>query len=158
MNDSSRPLIALGADHAGYLLKQRIKALLEADGYPVRDLGADGPERVDYPDYAGKVAAAVGEGQARFGVLVCGSGIGMSIAANRDPRIRCALAHDATTARLGREHNDANVLALGARTTGEEAALDAVRAFLQARFEGGRHTQRVAKLGAQAATRLVERA
>jgi ribose 5-phosphate isomerase B len=147
MTDSPRPLIAIGADHAGYLLKTRIKALLEADGYTVVDLGTDGPERVDYPDYAAKVSEAVGSGAAGFGVLVCGTGIGMSIAANRDPRIRCALAHDVTTARLGREHNDANVLALGARTTGEDEAMDAVRAFLDSAFEGGRHTPRVAKLG-----------
>ena len=147
MTESSPPTIALGADHAGYPLKQRIKALLEADGYPVLDFGTNGPAPVDYSDFAQKVAEAVGSLQAGFGMVFCGTGIGVSIAANRDPRIRCALAHDATTARLGREHNDANVLALGARTTGDAEAADAVRAFLQARFLGGRHTQRVAKLG-----------
>ena len=154
MPDSALPVIALGADHAGFPLKQRIKALLEADGYPVLDLGTDGPTPVDYPDFAARVAAAVGGGQARFGMLFCGTGIGVSIAANRDPHIRCALAHDATTARLGREHNDANVLAMGARTTGFAEADDAARAFLQAQFQGGRHIQRVAKLGAA----LTERA
>ncbi len=147
MTDSPLPTIAIGADHAGYVLKARIQALLEADGYPVRDLGTDGSARVDYPDYAAKVAQAVGDGAARFGVLVCGTGIGMSIAANRDPRIRCALAYDATSARFGRAHNDANILALGARTTAEAEALDAVRAFLATSFEGGRHASRVAKLG-----------
>ena len=147
MTDSPRPLIAIGADHAGYQLKARIQALLLDAGYQLLDMGTDGPARVDYPDYAEKVTDAVGNGQARFGILVCGTGIGMSIAANRDPRIRCALVHDATTARLAREHNDANVLALGARTTGEDEAMDAVRAFLDGEFEGGRHTARVAKLG-----------
>lgn len=156
---ASKPLIVLGADHAGYPLKQRIKALLEAAGYPVLDLGTDGTAAVDYPDFAYKVAEAVGGGQARFGMVFCGTGIGVSIAANRDPRIRCALAHDATTARLGREHNDANVLALGARTTGESEAADAALAFLTAEFQGGRHAHRVAKLGAAApAPSLTERA
>ncbi len=150
---SSRPAIAIGADHAGFPLKSRLKAWLEAAGYPVRDVGTHSTDRVDYPDYAAKVAEEVGSGAARFGVLVCGTGIGMSIAANRDPRIRCALAHDTTTARLGREHNDANVLALGGRTTGESEALDALRTFLESGFEGGRHAARVAKLG----TRIAEK-
>ena len=122
------------------------------------DLGTDNTERVDYPDYARKVADAVGSGQARFGIVFCGTGIGVSIAVNRDPRIRCALAHDVTTARLGREHNDANVLALGARTTGDAVAADAVRVFLEARFQGGRHAQRVAKLGLTTlGARIIER-
>lgn len=158
MTDSSLPTIALGSDHAGYPLKQRIKAQLDAAGYPVLDLGTDNTERVDYPDYARKVADAVGSGQARFGIVFCGTGIGVSIAVNRDPRIRCALAHDVTTARLGREHNDANVLALGARTTGDAVAADAVRVFLEARFQGGRHAQRVAKLGLTTlGARIIER-
>lgn len=142
-----QPTIALGADHAGYPLKARIQALLEAEGYAVLDFGTNGSERVDYPDFAVNVAEAVGDGAARFGVLICGTGIGMSIAANRDPRIRCALAHDATAARLGRAHNDANILALGARNTGEDEALDVVHAFLTTDFEGGRHAPRVTKLG-----------
>ncbi len=149
MTNSPRPAIAIGADHAGYPLKLRVVAQLEAEGYPVHDLGTYGVERVDYPDYAAKVAAAVGSEAARFGILICGTGIGMSIAANRDKRIRCALAHDAATARLARAHNDANVLALGARTTPEDVALEAVRAFLNTDFEGGRHTTRVAKLGSR---------
>ena len=139
--------IALGADHAGYPLKSRIKALLEADGHHVRDLGTNGLQRVDYPDFASKVAASVAEGEVHYGILICGTGIGMSIAANRNPLVRCALAHDTTTARLGRAHNDANILALGARTTGEDEAMDAVRVFLATPFEGGRHAIRVNKLG-----------
>ena len=144
---TARVTIALGADHAGYPLKSRLKALLEADGHHVRDLGTNGPERVDYPDFARKVADAVADGEVHYGILICGTGIGMTIAANRDPRVRCALAHDATTARLGRAHNDANILALGARTTGKDEAVDAVRAFLTTPFEGGRHAARVNKLG-----------
>ncbi len=147
MPASPHPVIAIGADHAGFALKARVKAWLEAAGYPVRDLGTYSQERVDYPDFAAKVAAEVGSGAARFGVLICGSGIGMSIAANRDPRIRCALAHDTTTARLGRQHNDANVLALGARITGIETAHDCLITFLETPFAGGRHARRVAKLG-----------
>jgi len=148
MQENPRPIIALGADHAGYPLKTRIKQALVEAAYPVLDCGTNGEESVDYPDFARCVSQAVAGGAARFGVLICGTGIGMSMAANRHPAIRCALAHDATTARLGRAHNDANVLALGARTTGEDEAMDALRAFLETDFEGGRHQNRVAKLGA----------
>jgi ribose 5-phosphate isomerase B len=138
--------VALGSDHAGVALKAMLREALDAAGNPTLDLGTQGPESVDYPDFADAVAAAVLAGQARFGVLVCGTGIGISIAANRHPGIRCALVHDATTARLSREHNDANVLALGARVTGPEVALDALRAFLATPFGGGRHERRVRKL------------
>jgi ribose 5-phosphate isomerase B len=138
--------IALGSDHAGVALKAILREALDAEGYPTLDLGADGSESVDYPDFAIAVAEAVTEGRARFGVLVCGTGIGISIAANRNPGIRCALVHDVTGARLSREHNDANVLALGARVIGPEVALDALRAFLSTPFAGGRHERRVKKL------------
>jgi ribose 5-phosphate isomerase B len=138
--------IALGADHAGVALKAMLRQTLEAAGHPVLDLGTHGEASVDYPDFGTAVAAAVAEGRARFGVLVCGTGIGISIAANRNPAIRCALAHDATGARLAREHNDANVLALGARMTGTEVALDALRSFLATPFGGDRHQRRVQKL------------
>jgi len=138
--------VALGSDHAGVALKATLRAALEEAGHPVLDLGTDGPESVDYPDFADAVARAVLDGRARFGVLVCGTGIGISIAANRHPGIRCALAGDSTTARLSREHNDANVLALGARVTGPELALDALRAFLATPFAGGRHERRIRKL------------
>ncbi|MFM2151076.1 MAG: ribose 5-phosphate isomerase [Pseudomonadota bacterium] len=138
--------VALGSDHAGPALRATLRAALEEAGHPVLDLGTHGPESVDYPDYADAVAAAVLQGRARFGVLVCGTGIGISIAANRHAGIRCALVHDVTGARLCREHNDANVLALGARVTGPEVALDALRAFLATPFAGGRHERRVTKL------------
>jgi ribose 5-phosphate isomerase B len=138
--------VALGSDHAGVALKAALKQALEEAGHPTLDMGANGPESVDYPDFADAVAAAVLDGRAVLGVLVCGTGIGISIAANRHPGIRCALVHDVTGARLSREHNDANVLALGARVIGPEVALDALRAFLATPFGGGRHERRVRKL------------
>jgi ribose 5-phosphate isomerase B len=138
--------VALGSDHAGVALKAVLRQALEEAGHRTLDAGTQGPESVDYPDFADAVAAAVLEGRARFGVLVCGTGIGISIAANRHPGIRCALVHDVTGARLAREHNDANVLALGARMIGPEVALDATRAFLATPFGGGRHERRVRKL------------
>jgi ribose 5-phosphate isomerase B len=138
--------IAIGADHAGVTLKATLRAALEAEGHEVLDLGTDGTDSVDYPDFAQAVASAVAEGRARFGVLVCGTGIGMAMAANRHPAIRAAVLHDSTEARLTRAHNDANVAAFGARTTGAETALDALRTFLATPYEGGRHARRVAKL------------
>jgi ribose 5-phosphate isomerase B len=138
--------VALGSDHAGVALKATLIEALQAAGHPFLDLGTNGPESVDYPDFANAVAAAVLDGRARFGVLVCGTGIGISIAANRHPAIRCALVHDTTGARLSREHNDANVMAVGARVTGPEVALDALRAFLATPFGGGRHERRVKKI------------
>jgi len=152
MQDSSRPsqkpTLVVGSDHAGFALKSRLKAALVADGFRVIDVGtSDGTTSVDYPDYARAAAAKVVSGEARFGVVVCGTGIGISIAANRDPRIRCALVHDTTTAHLAREHNDANMIAFGGRIIAEDVALDALRAFLAAKYEGGRHAKRVAKLG-----------
>jgi len=138
--------VALGSDHAGVALKAILREALDAAGHPTLDLGTHGPESVDYPDFAKAVAEAVLSGRARFGVLVCGTGIGISIAANRHMGVRCALAHDVTTAKLSREHNDANILALGARVTGPEVALDALRAFLATPFGGGRHERRVRKL------------
>lgn len=142
----STPLIALGADHGGFALKFRIAAMLAEAGHQVMDFGTQGTASVDYPDFAHAVCAAVAEGRADYGILVCGTGIGMSIAANRNPAIRCALVHDVTTTRLTRAHNDANVIALGARIIGEEVALDIVRSFLATPFEGGRHVARLAKL------------
>jgi len=138
--------VALGSDHAGTALKATLAEALRAAGHPVLDLGTHGAESVDYPDFANAVAAAVLDGRGRFGLLVCGTGIGISIAANRHPGIRCALVHDVTGARLSREHNDANVLALGARLTGPEVALDALRAFLATPFGGERHARRIRKL------------
>jgi ribose 5-phosphate isomerase B len=145
MTPSDTP-VALGNDHAGTGLKAALRAALEAAGHPVLDLGTHGTESVDYPDFAAAVCAAVADGRARFGVLVCGTGIGISIAANRNPAIRCALVQDSTGARLTRQHNDANVLALGARMIGVEVALDALQTFLGTPYEGGRHDRRVLKL------------
>jgi len=144
--DSEILTIAAGSDHAGYRLKSTIATVLRTAGHAVLDLGSDGEERVDYPDYAHAVCRAVAAGEARFGVLVCGSGVGMSIAANRHGAIRCALVSEVATARLCRAHNDANVIALGSRLLGEAAALEIVRAFLASPYEGGRHDRRLAKL------------
>ena len=138
--------IALGADHGGVNLKNRLAAALVEAGHQPLDFGTDGPASVDYPDFAHAVCAAVTDNRADYGILVCGTGIGMSIAANRNSGIRCALVHDVTTARLTRAHNDANVLALGARIIGEEVALDILTTFLNTEFEGGRHARRLAKL------------
>jgi ribose 5-phosphate isomerase B len=138
--------IAVGADHGGAELKNRLAAALLEGGHQVLDFGTDGPASVDYPDFAATVCHAVTTREAELGILVCGTGIGMSIAANRFQGIRCGLAHDVTTARLTRAHNDANVLALGARIVGVEVALDILGAFLSTPYEGGRHDRRVEKL------------
>jgi len=141
--------IAIASDHAGPAMRAELRAALEAAGHAVLDLGTDGAGSVDYPDFAQAVCQAVTEGRARFGVLVCGTGIGMAIAANRHRGIRAAVLHDTTEARLTRAHNDANVACFGARTTGVETALDALRAFIAQPFEGGRHERRVAKIEGQ---------
>ncbi len=141
------PILALAADHAGYELKNALKAALATRGVEVVDLGTHDGASVDYPDMAAALAATLGEGRAGSGVLICGTGIGISIAANRHRHIRAALCHDVTTARLARQHNDANVLVLGARIMGPEVAIDCLAAFLDTGFEGGRHQRRVDKLG-----------
>ncbi len=138
--------VAIAADHAGFGLKAVLARVLESEGWSVLDFGTNGPDSVDYPDFAHLACSAVESGQARLGVLVCGTGIGMSIAANRHAGIRCALLHDTTGARLTRAHNDANVLAMGARMIGEEVALDILRVFLATPYEGGRHDRRLSKL------------
>ena len=143
----TQQIIALASDHAGYALKTELKEELERQGHEVLDLGTHGPESVDYPDFGHAMGQALEEGRAQRGVLVCGSGIGISIAANRHPGVRAALCHDETSARLARAHNDANVLALGARLIGPEVAKDCLGVFLATDFEGGRHAKRVAKLG-----------
>jgi ribose 5-phosphate isomerase B len=139
-------IVAVGADHGGAHLKSRLGAALIESGHQVLDFGTDGAASVDYPDYAKAVCQAILEQRADVGILVCGSGIGMSIAANRYPGIRCALVHDVTTARLCRAHNNANVISLGQRIIGEEVALDILGAFLSTPYEGGRHDRRIAKL------------
>ena len=138
--------IAIASDHAGVDLKAVLRADLEAAGRAVVDLGAGGCGPVDYPDYALAVARAIESGRADRGVLICGSGIGMSIAVNRCRAVRGALCRDAEEARLARAHNDANVLALGARRVSEQTARRCLQAFLDTEFEGGRHSARVAKL------------
>jgi ribose 5-phosphate isomerase B len=139
--------IAIASDHGGFDLKTQLKQELERLGFEALDLGTDGPASVDYPDFAVKMAQALKSGPATRGVLICGSGIGISIAANRHPHIRAALCHDHLTAYLARWHNDANVLCLGGRTTGVDVARDCLQVFLGTEFEGGRHQNRVAKLG-----------
>ena len=138
--------VAIGGDHAGLPLKRALQDALAAQGVELLDFGTNEAASVDYPDFAHQVCAAVQDGRARFGVLVCGSGIGMAMAANRHRGIRAAVLHDATEARLTRAHNDANVAAFGARLVGPEVALDALRAFLSTEYEGGRHDRRIAKL------------
>jgi ribose 5-phosphate isomerase B len=138
--------VALGADHAGVPLKDAVRALLQSRGVDVQDLGSNGPESVDYPDYAASVARAVAAGTADLGILVCGTGIGMAIAANKFAGIRAASVVDLESARLSREHNDANILALGARVTAPDTALQIVSTFLDTPFAGGRHQRRIEKI------------
>ena len=138
--------IALAADHAGYLLKDELVRWLQELGHEVSDLGTNGPESVDYPEYGARVANAVATGQAERGIAVCGSGIGISIAVNRNPKCRCARVDDPLSAQLSREHNDANVLALGGRLIGSDMAKACVQAFLDTGFAGGRHQRRVDEL------------
>jgi len=138
--------IAIGSDHAGFLVKEAIRKYLQAAGYAVDDQCTSSEESVDYPDYGKAVGERVASKQADFGIAVCGSGIGISIAANKVPGIRAALAHDVTTARLAREHNDANVLALGGRIVTAEAAVEMVQTFLTTTYLGGRHQRRLDKI------------
>lgn len=139
--------IVLSADHGGVELKRDIVSLLKAEGHEVLDLGTDSAESVDYPDKGREAAEAIVDGRAEMGVIICGSGIGISIAANRIPGVRAAVCHDVTTARLARAHNNANILSIGARIVGKVVAEDMVNAFLNEPFEGGRHARRVDLLG-----------
>ncbi|MDX9860622.1 MAG: ribose 5-phosphate isomerase B [Rhodospirillales bacterium] len=138
--------IAIASDHGGYDLKLLLCKDLRDLGYDVVDLGTDGPESVDYPDYGYAMASAIRDGRARLGVLLCGTGIGVSIAANRFSAVRAAVVHDAYGARLSRQHNDANVLCMGGRTIGPDVARECLRIFLETSFDGGRHARRVEKL------------
>ncbi len=138
--------IALASDHAGKELKDNLAIYLKEKGHLPDDFGAYSEESVDYPDFAASVASAVQSGKYRFGILVCGSGIGMSIAANKHTGIRAALCAEPYSARCAREHNDANILTLGSRVTGPGLALEIVEVFLQATFAGGRHEARVNKI------------
>ena len=135
--------IALSADHAGFELKDLLAAWLGEEGHEVIDLGTNGPESVDYPDYGARLGRAVASGEADRGIAVCGSGIGIAIAANRNPGCRCAQVAEPLSAALARTHNDANAIALGARLVGPDMAKACVTAFLATDFEGGRHQRRV---------------
>jgi len=138
--------IALGADHAGFEEKEKIKATLNELGIEFEDMGTDGDASVDYPDFARKVAEAVGRGEYEQGILVCGSGTGMAISANKVKGVRAAVAWNEDIARLAREHNNANVLSLPARFTSDDEAAKIVKAWFAADFEGGRHERRVEKI------------
>ena len=138
--------IAIVADHAAFEMKALLAEHLRAGGYEVLDLGTNSADSVDYPDYGYRIADAIACGRASRGIALCGSGVGISISVNRHAACRCALVSDGLTARLAREHNDANVLALGARLIGIETARDCVDQFLAAAFAGGRHQRRVDKL------------
>lgn len=139
--------IGFGSDHGGYDLKLKVmEAISKMDGYELFDYGSFEGERVDYPDYAKKTADAVVAGDVDLGIVFCGTGIGISIAANKVKGIRCALISDGFSARMAREHNNANMIALGGRVTGEELAIDMVKTFLNAKFQGGRHQKRLDKI------------
>ncbi|NLM04678.1 MAG: ribose 5-phosphate isomerase B [Clostridiales bacterium] len=138
--------IAIGSDHGGYSLKEIIKSHLEEKGFEVEDFGTYSEESTDYPDFGQAVGEAVASGKFEKGIVICGTGIGISIAANKVPGVRCALVGDCFSARATREHNDSNVLALGARVLGVGLALDIVDIWLGTEFEGGRHSKRVDKI------------
>lgn len=138
--------IAIGSDHGGFQLKETVKAYLNENGYDIEDLGCFSGESVDYPDFALKVAEKVASGEFEKGILMCGTGIGISISANKVKGIRAALCHDHLTASLAARHNNANILCMGGRTTGPETAKDIVDAWLNTPFEGGRHKRRLAKI------------
>lgn len=140
--------VFLASDHAGFELKNELKEAIKGLGYEVVDLGTNDKNSVDYPDYAHLLTSKLEPNC--YGVLVCGTGIGISIAANRHENVRCALCHDEFTARLAREHNDANVIAFGARVIGAGVAISAVEAFLKTEFVGGRHERRVKKIELEA--------
>lgn len=141
-------LVGIGADHAGYHLKEGVKAFLVERGHDLKDFGTDSPEPVDYPDIAERVARAVARGECPLGIVICGTGIGSAMAANKVAGCRAALCHDTFSARHARRHNDANLLALGARVIGPGLAREIVAAWLEASFEGGRHARRLEKIRA----------
>ena len=145
-SEETSETIAIASDHGGFELKNELKQDLMENGYTVLDLGSDSLESVDYPDFGYALAGAMKEGKAKRGVLICGSGIGISIAANRHAEIRAALVHDALGARMSRLHNDANVICFGGRMVGADVARDCLKIFLDTEFEGGRHSRRVDKL------------
>lgn len=140
--------IAVGSDHGGYALKEEIKKWLQDKGYEVQDFGTHSLDSCDYPDIAQKVARAVAQGQYEKGIIICGTGIGVAIAANKVRGVRAALCHDTFSAKASREHNDANILTMGERVIGKGLALEVLEAWLGASFAGGRHQRRVDLIGA----------
>ncbi len=138
--------IVIASDHAGFELKENIRECLEADKIVVDDLGPDNTDRVDYPDYGTKVAKAVSDDENLNGIVICGTGIGMSIVVNRFPKVRGTLCSDVYTAKLCRQHNDSNVLILGGRVVGKGLAYEIVKTWLETPFEGGRHSKRLEKI------------
>ena len=141
--------IAIGSDHGGFELKETVKPLLEELGHEVEDVGCYSLDSVDYPQEAKKVVALIKEGKAERGILICGTGIGMSIAANRTPGIRATLCHELFTAEMSRRHNDSNVLCMGGRVIGPGLALEMVKVWLSTPFEGGRHTRRLCQIDSE---------
>jgi len=141
--------LAIGCDHGGFELKEEVfKFITTVGSIQVSDFGPAGRESVDYPDFGAKVSAAVSNGTVDRGILICGTGIGMSIVANRYPKVRAALCHDHFTAQMSREHNDANILVMGERVIGKGVALDIVKTWLETEFAGGRHQKRLEKIRA----------
>ncbi|MCM1041133.1 MAG: ribose 5-phosphate isomerase B [Bacteroides sp.] len=138
--------VGIGCDHAGFELKEYLKETLGKEGFVFKDFGTNGPESVDYPDFAHAVAQEVQDGRLPFGILICGSGVGISISANKHPHVRCALCWMREIAKLSRQHNDANILAMPGRFISKEEALETVRAFFSTGFEGGRHQRRIDKI------------
>jgi ribose 5-phosphate isomerase B len=141
-------MIVVGSDHGGLELKQAVIELLEGRGLDCADYGTNGDDSVDYPDFGAKVASAVSKGEVERGILICGTGIGMSIIANKFPGIRAALVHDEFTARMSKEHNNANILVMGGRILSVEAGVKLVEIWLDTEFEGGRHQNRLLKIAA----------
>ncbi len=138
--------LALASDHGGFTLKEAVKAWLQEWGHEVVDMGVHNPQPVDYPDVIGPAAAAVSRGEVERAVVLCGTGIGASLVANKYPGVRCALCHDIYTAKMGRMHNDANILAMGGRVLGEGLAKEMLKVWLETPFEGGRHARRLGKV------------
>ncbi len=143
--DADKSAIIIGCDHAAYGLKEKVKAFLHEQGYPVEDVGAYSEASVDYPDFAAQVAGKVSDGRFKRGILICGTGIGMSMVANRFPHVRAALCNDLFSAIMSRRHNDSNILTMGARVIGDALALEVVKTWLGTPFEGGRHQMRINK-------------
>lgn len=138
--------IIIGCDHAAYVLKDKVVDYLKSIGYEVEDVGTHGPASVNYPDFGKKVASAVSDGKNQRGILICGTGLGMSMVANKYPNVRAALCSESFSARMSRQHNNANILVMGARVIGEELALDLVKVWLATPFDGGRHQDRISMM------------